>query len=345
MVFSLQIKEIFMQTRTLHDVAKAAKVSPSTVSRILNGTAVVSVEKRKSVEDAIARLGYRPNFMAQALAKGRSMMVGVVTQSISSPFYGETFVGIEQGLAESGYHPMFISAHWQIDDEREAIEMLTARRADGLIVLGGNLEDGFLSRVAHTLPLVTVGRLIHGLEHQSVQINQEAGAVLGMRHLLELGHRRIAHITGPGFHRDANERLLGYQKALAEAGIAFDPNLVVEGTYQERGGLLATEQLLSRNTNFSAIFCANDQTAFGARLALHRRGIRVPEDMSLIGFDDLFVSSYTTPPLTTVRQPSEEMGMAAAKLILGLLEQRPQQPISLNPSLVLRESTARIRFS
>jgi LacI family transcriptional regulator len=334
-----------MQNLTLDDVAKAAKVSPSTVSRILNGTAVVSQDKRKNVEEAIARLGYRPNFMAQALAKGRSMLVGVVTQSISSPFYGETFVGIEHGLAEGGYHPMFISAHWRVDEEREVIEMLTARRTDALIVLGGNLEDAFLTKIAATLPVVTVGRIVVGLENQSISVNQEMGAMLGVRHLLGLGHRKIAHISGPTSHRDARERLLGYQTALAEFGIAFDPSLVIEGNYQERAGLLATEQLLSRHTDISAIFCANDQTAFGARLALHRKGIRVPEDISLLGFDDLFASSFTTPPLTTVRQPGEEMGMNAARLVVSLLEQRPLIPTPLNPTLIVRESTSRIRFS
>jgi LacI family transcriptional regulator len=334
-----------MQIRTLNDVAKAAKVSPSTVSRILNGTAVVSPDKRKSVEEAIARLGYRPNFMAQALAKGRSMLVGVVTQSISSPFYGESFVGIESGLSESGYHPMFVSSHWQVKEERAVIEMLTARRADALIVLGGNLEDGFLQKTAATMPLVTVGRSVAGLERHSVQINQVEGAKLGMRHLLELGHRRIAHIAGPSSHRDAGERLSGYKQSLAEFNIAFDPSLVVEGNYQEQGGLLATEQLLGRHSNITAIFCANDQTAYGARLALYRRGIRVPDDMSLLGFDGLFSSSFTTPPLTTVRQPGEEMGIAAAKMILGLLEGDTPQQHFLVPKLTVRESTTRLRFS
>jgi LacI family transcriptional regulator len=334
-----------MQTRTLHDVAKAAKVSPSTVSRILNGTAVVSPDKRKSVEEAIARLGYRPNFMAQALAKGRSMLVGVVTQSISSPFYGESFVGIETGLHQSGYHPMFISSHWQVQEERAVIEILTARRADALIVMGGNLEDSFLRRTAGIMPLVTVGRTVAGLEWQSVQINQIEGAKMGMRHLLELGHRRIAHIAGPSSHRDAGERLNAYKQALTEYSIEFDPSLVVEGNYQEQGGLLATEQLLSRHSNITAIFCANDQTAYGARLALYRRGFRVPEDISLLGFDGLFSSSFTTPPLTTVRQPGEEMGNAAAKMILSLLEGKTPSQIAIVPTLMVRESTSRLRFS
>jgi LacI family transcriptional regulator len=333
------------QARTLNDVAKIANVSPSTVSRILNGSAVVSSDKRKSVEDAIASIGYRPNVMAQALAKGRSMIIGVVTQAISSPFYGETFVGIEQGLANSGYHPMFISGHWRADEEREAVNILTARRADALIILGGNLEDEYILKISKSLPIVTVGRSVEGLERQSIYISQEDGALLGMRHLFELGHRKIAHLAGPSTHRDSIERLAGYKAALAEFGVAYDPDLVLEGNFQERGGLLAAELLLSRRADFTAIFAANDQTAMGARLALFRRGIRVPEDMILIGFDDLFAAGYTTPPLTTVRQPGEDMGAAAAEMVLNLLEGQHQKPYLLAPSLIIRESTARLRFS
>jgi LacI family transcriptional regulator len=333
------------QARTLNDVAKIANVSPSTVSRILNGSAVVSPDKRRLVEDAIASIGYRPNFVAQALAKGRSMIVGVVTQAISSPFYGETFVGIEQGLTNSGYHPMFISGHWRAEEEREAVDILTARRADALIILGGNLEDEYILKMNKSLPIVPVGRTVLGLEAHSINISQEEGALLGMRHLLELGHRRIAHIAGPSTHRDSIERSSGYRAALAEVGIPYDPDLVLEGNFQERGGLLAAELLLSRRADFTAIFAANDQTAMGARLALFRRGIRVPEDMSLVGFDDLFAAGYTTPPLTTVRQPGEDMGAAAAAMVLGLLEGRHEKIPPLAPTLILRESTARLRFS
>lgn len=332
------------QVRTLNDVAKIANVSPSTVSRILNGTAVVSIEKRKVVEEAIAALGYRPNVMAQGLAKGRSMIVGVVTQAISSPFYAATFVGIEQGLENTGYHPMFISGHWRADEEREAVDILTARRADALIILGGHLEDAYIHKIAQSVAVVTVGRKVLGLEPQGIAIDQIEGASIGMRHLLQLGHRRIAHITGPMTHRDSTERLQGYKNALAEYNVAFDPDLVLEGDFQERSGLLATEQLLAKRTDISAIFCANDQTAVGARLALYRRGIRVPEDISLVGFDDLFASSFTTPPLTTVHHPGEDMGIAAAKMVLALLEDRRPAPALFSPTLVVRESTARLRF-
>lgn len=333
------------RTQTLHDVAKIAQVSPSTVSRILNGTAVVSPEKRKQVEHAIATLDYRPNMMAQALAKGRSMTVGVVTQAISSPFYAETLEGVEQGFADSLYHPMFISGHWRQEKELEAINILTARRVDALIILGGNLEDAYLKQLAKQIPVVPVGRLVVGLEAQSVRINQFNGAISGMQHLIDLGHRRIAHIAGPTTHRDSTGRLEGYQQMLAANGIAFDPSLVVTGNYQEHSGLLAMEQLLLRDTSITAVFSANDQMALGARLCLYRRGIRVPDDISIVGFDDLFSSSYATPPLTTVRQPGQEMGVAAALMVLSLLNGRPLPDPIFTPHLVVRESTTRLRHS
>ncbi len=332
-----------IQPRTLNDVAKIAKVSPSTVSRILNGSAVVSAEKRVLVESAIAELGYRPNALAQGLAKGRSMIVGVVTQAISSPFYAETLAGIEQGFAGSQFHPMFISGHWRADEEREAIDILTARRADAIIMLGGNLEDSYLLDLARAVPLVAVGRVIPGLEKQCLAINQTQGAFEAVRHLIDLGHRRIAHIAGPSSHRDSSERLAGFEGAMREAGLECDPALVVEGNFQERSGLLAMEQLLARHTDITAIFSANDQMSFGARLALYRRGIRVPEDMSLVGFDDLFSSGFTTPPLTTIRQPGEEMGVGAAKMILNLLLGTSVSIEIPVPSLIIRESTARLR--
>jgi LacI family transcriptional regulator len=331
------------RARTLSDVAKIAQVSPSTVSRILNGTAVVSSEKRKQVEDAIASLGYRPNVMAQGLAKGRSMTVGVITQSISSPFYGEILAGIEQGFADSGYHPMFISGHWRADEEREAIEILMSRRSDALMVLGGQLEDQYLLELAKQVPVVAIGRVIVGLESQCIHVDQVGGAALAVGHLVELGHRRIAHITGPDSNREASERLAGYRQALEMAGLAVDQDLVMAGNFLEQSGYLAMEQLLSRYTDVTAVFAANDQMAFGARLSLYRRGIRVPEDVSIVGFDDLFVSSYSTPPLTTVRQPADEMGRAAAELTFALLEKRSHLAPHFTASLALRESTMRLR--
>ena len=333
------------EIKTLNDVASIAKVSPSTVSRILNGSAMVAKDKRERVLKAIELLNYRPNVIAQGLARGQSMTIGVVTQAISSPFYGEALAGVEEGLEGSGYHAIFVSGHWRVDEVREAVGMLTSRRVDAIILTGSSIPDHELQQLAQTLPLVIVGRMIPGLEAYCISVNNTTSGALGIQHLLSLGHRRIAYISGTGtIQADAGERFEAYRQTLEGAGVAFDPNLVVEGDYQERSGLFGIETLFARGAMFTAVACANDQSAYGARLALYRRGIRVPDDVSLIGFDDLQSSKYTTPPLTTVRQPIVEMGRIASKMTLSLLRGiSPTNPIDVHAELVLRESTAMLR--
>ncbi|HEX5692737.1 MAG TPA: substrate-binding domain-containing protein [Roseiflexaceae bacterium] len=328
---------------TIHDIARAAGVSPSTVSRVLNSTTPVAEDKRAAVLAAIDELNYRPNAAAQGLASGRSMTIGVVTQSVGSPFYTAILRGIEQGLQTSGYQLLFASGNWRMHEERKAVEALTGRRVDALIVMGGRLPDEQLRQVAAQVPLVVIGQNVAGLEAHCLRVDNVRGAYQATRHLLDLGHRRIAHITGDLSHADAIERRDGYAQALADAGIAVDPQLIVEGTFVEQSGLLALEALISRAMPFTALFAANDQMAYGARLALYRRGIRVPEDLSLIGFDDLFGSAYTTPPLTTVRQPMDEVGRAAARAALQLLAGQPLAPQIFPAELVVRESTALCR--
>jgi LacI family transcriptional regulator len=267
----------------------------------------------------------------------------VVTQEISSPYYGEMLKGVEQALEGTPYHPIFASGHWRADQEEAALKVIVSRQVDGLIVMDGSVPEERLLELAQSMPVVVVGRSIPGL--RCLGIDNAQGAYEGTRHLIELGHRRIAHIAGPQSHRDAIERLRGYRRALEGAGLSFDPALVVEGDYLEPSGLLAVEALLARGALFTAIFAANDQMAYGANVALYRRGIRVPHDVSLVGFDDLPSSSYFTPPLTTVRQPGLEMGWEAARLVLALLERHDYTPKPLAARLVVRESTAMLRSS
>lgn len=332
-------------TVTLDRVARAAGVSPSTVSRIINGTARVSAAKRESVLRIMTELNYRPNVLAQGLASGRSMGVGVLTQDISSPFYGSMLHGVEGALQGTGYHPLFISGHWHLQEELEAIDFLLARKVDAVIVLGGGVPDARLQAVARQLPVVVLGRSVPGIANQCLRLDNVAGAYAATRHLTELGHRQIAHIAGQPSHRDAQDRLDGYRQALADARLPYDPGLVQPGDFQEASGFLAATRLVEGQALFTAIFAANDQLAYGARLALHRKGLRVPEDVSLVGFDDLPGSLYTTPPLTTVQQPVEEMGQAAAQGVLRLLHGEPAAMPNLEVRLILRESTLRRRSS
>lgn len=328
---------------TLEQVAARAGVSPSTVSRILNGTAAVSEAKKEAVEAAIRDLGFRPNPVARGLAGGRTMSIGVVTQVISSPFYGEALLGIERELERAGYVPLFVSGNWNEADERKAIETLLSRRVDGVIVLAGRLADEELVRLSESLPMVVVGRQVSGPRLFSFSFDNRTGARLATEHLIELGHRNIAILVGDLVHDDAVERQNGYLEALAAAGIPVESQLIVQSDYTEAGGMLAITRLLERNVAFTALFSSNDQMAFGAALGLARRNLRVPDDVSLVGFDDVIMARYTMPPLTTVRQSVYEIGTQAAVAMLAQLRGDEPQVQLPAPELVVRESTRHTR--
>lgn len=326
---------------TLEMVARAAGVSPSTVSRILNGTAVVSDDKRAAVDRAIVKLGFVPDPVARGLAGGRTLSIGVVTQSIDSPFYGAALRGIEVALGAAGYSPLFMSGHWQAREEARCIDVLRSRRVDGVIVLTGRLSDTALRSVARALPVVVTGRRLKASNLVSLDFDHREGARQATQHLIDLGHRRIAFIGGVAEHPDAVDREKGYRAALDAAGLRFDPALVAPGAFTEHSGVLAVERLLGLRSQWTAIFAANDQMALGAALALHRHGKRVPDDVSLVGFDDVAASMYTVPPLTTVHNPIQEIGALAARAMLALLSgERPLLEVPA-PRLIVRESTHR----
>lgn len=327
---------------TLEMVAQLAGVSPSTVSRILNGTAVVSAKRKEAVDDAIAQLGFVPNPIARGLAGGKTLSIGVVTQAIDSPFYGAALRGIEDELDKVGYSSFFVSGHWDAVKEARCIEVLRSRRVDGIIVLTGRLADRALKDCAKFVPVVVTGRTLKAPGLFSLNFDNCQGGLLATQHLIELGHRHIAFIAGSPEHPDARERLLGYRTALEAAGLAYDEDLVVPGEYHEASGLEAVNVLLSRQKKFTAIFAANDQMASGAALGLHRHKLRVPHDVSLIGFDDLPASLYAMSPLSTVHQPALELGTLAAVAMLQLLAgNKPAVEVPL-PRLVIRESTRRL---
>ncbi|MGQ0708874.1 MAG: LacI family DNA-binding transcriptional regulator [Rhodoferax sp.] len=325
---------------TLLDVARSAGVSAATVSRILNGTARVAPAKVDAVQQAIARLNFKPNLFARSLKTGVTMTVGVLTQSLESQFYAHALKGIEVGLEGSGFSPIITSGHWSPQTDLQSLRVLTSRRVDGLIILTGTIDDAAACALAREQPVVLTERALQAPNLYTVQLDQFHGGYLATRHLVELGHRRIAHITGVAHRRDAMERQRGYEHALREAGITPDPALCVQGDFTDQGGLRAMHQLLQRGVPFSAVFCANDESAMGARLALFERGVRVPEEVSLVGFDDLPVAAFMTPPLSSVHQPVFEIGLHAAQALLRLLG-REVEPAALPAlRLVVRGSSA-----
>ena len=326
-------------TVTLEMVARRAGVSPSTVSRILNGTAVVSDAKRAAVLEATKALGFVPNPLARGLAGGKTFSIGVVTQAIDSPFYGAALRGIEDALDPAGYSPLFMSAHWDPEAEARCLDVLRSRRVDGIVVLLPRLSDSVLQECAKSLPVVVSGRSLQAPGLFALNFDNYTGGFMATRHLLDLGHTRIAFIAGDQEHPDAAERMRGYCAALESVGVPLDPALVVPGRYYEISGQQAVDRLLDEGREFSAIFAANDQMAAGAALSLFRHGLKVPDDVSLVGFDDLPTSMYATPPLSTIQQPAYELGRMAAASVLQLIGGTVPDAVLPAPQLLIRESS------
>jgi LacI family transcriptional regulator len=284
-----------------------------------------------------------PNPVARGLAGGRTLSIGVVTQSIDSPFYGAALRGIEEALGPAGYSPLYVSGHWDAKHEAHAIELLRARRVDGLIILTGRLSDAALKATARALPVVVTGRSLKAPNLHALDFDHREGARLATEHLIGLKHRQIAHISGDPAHADAVERQRGYEAALAAAGLKVDPALIVPGDFTENSGRAAAERLLAQRKRCTAIFAANDQMAFGAALSLYRHGLRVPDDLSLVGFDDVAGAVYSVPPLTTVHHPIQEIGALAAQAMLSLLGGGKPAVAVPAPRLVERESTRALK--
>lgn len=323
---------------TLEMVAEAAGVSAATVSRILNGTAIVSDDKRAAVDAAIARLGYVPNPVARGLAGGRTLSIGVVAQTLDSPFFGGALRGIETALDAAGYSPLYVSGHWNVAHEQRCIDTLRSRRVDGIILLAARIGDHALAALAQQLPVVVTGRRLQAPNLVALDFDNVEGARLATEHLVQLGHRRIAFIAGDMKHPDGKARLRGFRQAMKAAGLPDD--LVLAGDFTEASGLAAVQQAQAAGQAFTAAFAANDQMAFGAAVALYRAGLRVPQDVSLVGFDDLAGALYTVPPLTTVHHPVHELGQLAAAAMLQLLAGQASPLEMPAPRLIVRESTA-----
>jgi len=321
---------------SIYAIAQEVGVSPSTVARILGGRSKGRANTRAVVLEAAAQMGYQPNLIAQGLSRGRLSGVGVLLESVSS-FFMEVLSGVEKGLHESPYHPISVSSHWRLDKTRDVIDLLLAHRVSAIVVVGATIPAERLVTTAKDLPVVVTNRVVSGLEACCLGIDNVAAAERATRHLIELGHRHIVHLAGPPLHPDAADRKRGYERAMRAAGLP--PVEVARGDFEVWSGQRGVEALLARGERFTALFAANDQIAFGARLALYERGLRVPRDVSLVGFDDLPPAAFSTPPLTTVRQPGFEMGLAAARLVWDRLEGKPGGGRTFPAELLVRASS------
>jgi LacI family transcriptional regulator len=317
-------------------------VSPATVSRVLNASTRVATSKRDAVLAAAAALNYRPNPLAQDLASGYSKTVGLLLPDPVSSFWGRLVKGVESALRGRDYHLLMASADGS-EGEQRALDLLVSHHVDALIIGGGTLDDGILVALSDEMPLVAVCRSLRGREGCRVHVPNEAGAHRAVRHLIELGHTRIAHVAGPHGHPDSEERREGYLRAMSEAGLPAPSGLVVHGDWMSKSGASATEALVSSGHGFSAVFAASDQMALGAVLSLYHRGLDVPRDVSVVGFDDEVFSAFCRPPLTTVAQPMFEIGQAAVQTVLGRLHGHEIPLPAFGAPLCVRESAAPFR--
>ncbi len=343
---SNQKSKLRKPTLTMSEIAQLAGVSQSTVSRVLSGTTPVAPDKQAAVLEVIERHNFRPNIAAQGLVNGRTFQVGVLTRHLGSPFFGEMLHGIARAMEGTNYHPVISLGSENPKEDRKALDLLLARRVDGIILqapqANHEINDEYLRSLAAEVPLIIIGRQISGLEKQCVIVKNFDGAHLATSHLIAKGHRSIAHITGNLWVEDAAQRKDGYCRALGDHGLEVVPELIVEGDFTEASGVQAVDVLLSRREAFpfSAIFAGNDQMAIGARLALYHRRIGVPEEVSLVGFDDLLETQYMIPPLTTIRQPMFYMGLMATQALLAMLSGEPFHLPAFPLELVIRQSVA-----
>ncbi|GAA0340994.1 HTH-type transcriptional regulator GalR [Bowmanella denitrificans] len=325
---------------TIYQVSERAGVSLATVSRVMNGSAKVGEATRTKVLKAMQELNYRPNSIAQSLASNCSNSVGMLVSEVHGPFFGEMMSGVENELRSVGKHVIIAAGHSDVASEKDAIEFLISRKCDALILHVDAVTDEYLLELHKQTPVVVLNRLVKGMEENCICLNNELGGYLATKAMLELGHKQIAYISGPLFKLDVRDRLAGHQRALQEAGLVFDPGLFMEGDFHEAGGVAAMEKLLARGRSFSAVVCANDEMACGAMNCARDNRLEIPKDLSIIGFDNVIMSRYTFPHLSTIDFPAGEMGRMAARWVRKHIYQDDKLKVQnlFEPSLVLRDS-------
>lgn len=361
---------------TVHDVAARAGVSIGTVSHVISGQQHVALGTRRRVEDAMAALGYRPNRVARSLILRSTHTLGMVIPDVANPFFGDVMRGVEEVARERGYSVLFGNSDNDGDQEDRYVEEFLERRVDGLLVVvaahrradpdpgehgwaepvsPSNMHArgrpglmvripgrGRLADVRDELPVVALDRLPEGWPHEAVVADNLTGVALAVEHLFALGHSRIGFIGGDPELATGRERRVGFEAAVQGRGLA--PAWLSDGSFSLESGRAQVEALFAspRTAWPTAIVAANDLLALGVLLAARERGLRIPDDVSIVGFDDIAYAGLSDPPLTTVRQPAREMGAAGARLVFRRLDGEPGPPevIVLRPELVIRASTA-----
>ncbi len=335
---------------TIRDVATEAGVSIATVSKVLNDPNYGSPEARRKVLSAVRKLGYRANNIARSMVVGRTNVIALVIPDVRNQFFTSVARGVEDVANRYDYRVMVCNTDEDPVRQQKYIDVFQSKIVDGFIIAVASDEDRSLERVDRgTLPFVLIDRACEGVPADAVVVDNRGGAYKAVAHLLVLGHRRIAIITGKSDTLTGRERLKGYMDALREFGLAPDEALIRDGGFTIEGGYEATRAVIGINDPPTALFVSNNAMTIGCLRALSQASIRIPEDMSVVGFDDSEWAEFFTPPLTVVRQPTYTMGTLACEILFQRIEgsgsSTERRDIILKPELIVREScgTARTR--
>jgi DNA-binding LacI/PurR family transcriptional regulator len=326
----------------IRTVARLANVSIATVSRTINRVSTVNPRMAKRVLEAIAKLDYFPNTQARALVSGRSRLLGLIVSEITNPFFPELIQGFEDIAVEHGYEILISSTNYDPARMALCIRRMLERRAEGVAVMTFGVEKPLLEQLAERkvpLVFVDVGPERPGIS--LLRVDYHHGIRQGVQHLAALGHRDIAFVSGPKRLHSAQSRIAAFSKSLAECAIVADPAWIVEGDHTMEGGTDAMDRLLKSKHLPTAVMCSNDMTAIGVLHKLYRAGLRVPDDLSVIGFDDIHIAQVTIPPLTTIQMSCFELARAAVTALRAHVEEggEPKRQYKINTHLVVREST------
>jgi LacI family transcriptional regulator len=326
----------------IHTVARLANVSIATVSRTINHIPTVNPKMAKRVWEVIRELDYFPNTQARSLVSGRSRLLGLIVSEITNPFFPELIQGFEDVAVEHGYEILIGSTNYDPERMKRCIRRMVERKAEGVAVMTFGIEEPLLDQLAdRKVPLVFVDV---GPERPGIsllRVDYHHGIRQGVQHLAALGHRDIAFVTGPLRLHSAHSRLAAFHRAVQECGIVVDKGRIIEGDHTMEGGMAAAEKLLTGAKLPTAVMCSNDVTAIGVLHEAYRAGLRVPDDLSVIGFDNIHLTQMTIPPLTTIQMSCFELAKAAVLALKAHVEgtPAPKREYPIETRLVVREST------
>jgi DNA-binding LacI/PurR family transcriptional regulator len=331
-----------MRPVSIKDVAREAQVSHPTVSRALRYSPLVSPKTAERIRQTAVQMGYRPNAVARGLVTKKTKTIGVVVTTVADPFIGEVVSGIEETANDHSYSVFLANSNADPAREIRIVNSFQERQVDGILVASSRVGALYIPLLSQLMvPIVLINNQHPGEFVHSVVIDNITASLQAVQHLIQLGHQRIAYLGDQFGLQSDTERFSGYRQALASADYPFLPELVVHGDATPQGAIQPMDRLLGLSTPPTAVYCYNDMSAIGALKGIRMHGLRVPDDISLVGFDDLSFASYVDPPLTTVRQPKRPMGRQAMEILIKLLSNaQAETNIKVQGELIVRESTA-----